>query len=134
MEIAAIIQLLLPIITTGLGVAGVIPSNLTDLVKASAETVATLISQLVLGNKTVTEDVLAGLKAVLSEVDALKTAGALFTLNQANEINALDSGITDAITAYQASLVKTDPSNLTPLPTVFPDAAVSGPGVGQAVK
>jgi hypothetical protein len=117
LEIASIIQLLLPIITSGLGVAGVIPPSLTGLVGTSAATVATLISQLVSGNKTVTADALAGLQAVLSEIAALKTAGVLFTLNQANEINALDSGISDAITAYQDSLVKTDPSNLTPLPT-----------------
>jgi hypothetical protein len=117
LEIAAIIQLLLPIITTGLGVAGVIPPSLTGLVGSSASTLSTLITQLVSGKKTVTADALVALQAVLSEVAALKTAGVLFTLNEANEINALSSGISDAITAYQASLETTDPSNLTPLPT-----------------
>lgn len=119
MEIAAIIQLLLPILTTGLGVAGVIPSNLTGIVGTSASTIATLISQLVSGNKTVTADTMAVLQAVTSEINALKASGTLFTLNQANEINALSAGISDAVMAYQASLVTTDPSNLTPLPTTL---------------
>jgi hypothetical protein len=129
MEIAALIQLLLPILTTALSATGIIPSNLTTLISTSASTLATLVSQLISGNKTVTGSALIALQAVQSEIAALKAANvALFTLNEANEINALDSGITDAITAYQASQVKTDPSNLTPLPTSFP---VSGPGVGQ---
>jgi hypothetical protein len=119
MEIAALIQLLLPILTTGLGVAGVIPTNLLGLVGTSGATLATLIAQLVAGKKSVTAESLAALQAVQSEINALKTTGAVFTLNQANEINALDSGLSDAVTAYQISLVTTDPSNLTPLPTTL---------------
>lgn len=120
MEIAALIQMLLPTLTTALGVAGVIPSNLLPLVGSSATALGTLVSQLLGGNKTVSGVALAALQAVQTEINALKSSGVLFTLNQANEINALDSGISDAITAYEASLVTTDPSNLTPLPTAFP--------------
>jgi hypothetical protein len=119
LEIAGLITLLLPILTSALGAAGVIPPNLNGLVGTSASTLATLISQLVSGKKTVTAEALVALQAVTSEINALKTSGAVFTLNEANEINALDSGISDAINAYQASLVTTDPSNLTPLPTTL---------------
>jgi hypothetical protein len=119
MGIASIITLLLPILTSVLGAEGVIPSNLTGLAASSATTLATLVAQLIAGKKSVTAETQAALQAVLSEIAALKASGTLFTLNQANEINALDSGISDAITAYQASLVTTDPSNLTPLPTTL---------------
>lgn len=112
--------MLLPILTMGLGAAGVIPTNLLPLIGASGTAVGTLIANLTSGKKTVDSVALAALQAVKSEIDALKTAGVLFTLNQANEINALDAGMSDAITAYEASLVKTDPSNLTALPESFP--------------
>lgn len=137
MEISVLIQLLLPILTTGLSAAGVVPSNLLPFISSSASALANLISQLVSGKTTVGSASLAALQAVQAEVAALKAANILVTLNQANEINALSSGFADAITAYQGSLVKTDPSNLTPLPTAFPTTgappppAVSGPGVGQ---
>lgn len=117
MGIATIIGLLLPILTNALGAEGVIPPNLLGLVGTSGTTLATLIAQLVAGKKNITADELAVLQAVMSEINALKASGTLFTLNEANEINALGSGISDAITAYEASLVTTDPSNLTPLPT-----------------
>ena len=112
--------MLLPILTMGLGAAGVIPTNLLPLIGASGTAVGTLIANLTSGKKTVDSVALAALQAVKSEIDALKTAGVLVTLNQANEINALDAGMSDAITAYEASLVKTDPSNLTALPESFP--------------
>lgn len=117
MEIAVLLQILLPVLTTALGATGVIPTNLLPLVGSSASALATFVAGLLSGTKTVNSVSLAALQAVKTEIAALKTANVLFTLNQANEINALDSAITDAITAYQDSLVKTDPSNLTPLPT-----------------
>lgn len=119
MGIASIISLLLPILTNALGAEGVIPPNLLGLVGTSGTTLATLVAQLVAGKKSVTAEALAALQALQSEINALKTAGAVFTLNEANEINALDSGLSDAITAYEDSLKETDPSNLTPLPTTL---------------
>jgi hypothetical protein len=119
MGIVSIISLLLPILTSALGTEGVIPSNLIGIVGTSATTLATLIAQLVAGKGSVTAESLAALQAVQTEINALKTAGAVFTLNQANEINALDSGISNAITAYENSLKTDDPSNLTPLPTTL---------------
>jgi hypothetical protein len=117
--IAALLQLLLPVLTSALGAEGVIPATLLPLVGSSAAAIGTLISQLLSGSTTVTGKALAALQSVQSEISALKSAGVLVTLNQANEISALDTGISDSIRAYEASLTKTDPSNLTPLPTTL---------------
>lgn len=117
MGIAGLLQLLLPILTTGLG--SIIPGNLQALVNASAAAIASLVAELLGGKQTASSVSLASLQALQTEINSLKTANILLTLNQANEINALDAGITDAITAYEASLATTDPSNLTPLPTAL---------------
>lgn len=117
MNISSILQFLLPLLSSSLTAEGLIPANLQGLVGASAAAIATLVSQLIGGNKTPSAIALAALQAVKTEIDALKASGTLFTLNQANEINAVDLGMSDAITAYENSLKVTDPSNLTPLPT-----------------
>lgn len=114
MAIAALIQLLLPLLANVLGTEGVIPGNLSKLIVTLGAAIPTLIEGWISG--TPSDRILATLKAIQQEVDALKATGTLFTLNQANIINALDSGISDAVIAYEASLKVTDPSTLTPLP------------------
>ncbi len=119
MDPVTIIMLLLPVLQAGLQTAGVLPSNYSSLITSSLGALAPLVKQL-LGQTTITDKELAVLQAVKAEIDALKASNvATFTLNDANEINALDAAIFDAITAYQSSKVKTDPSNLTPLPTTL---------------
>lgn len=115
MSIALILQLLLPTLLNLLGTEGVISPSLSSLVTKLASAIPTLIASLISGSG-VTNDILAVLRAVQTEVNALKASSTLLTLNQANEINALDKGIADAIAAYQASTVATDPSTLMPLP------------------
>lgn len=117
MEIAALISLLLPVLTAGLQTAGVLPGNYSQLISTSIAPIITLVNTLI-GQGTITDKELAALNAVSAEIEALKKANiATFTLNQANEINALEAAIAAAITAYQKSRVITDPSNLTPLQT-----------------
>ena len=119
MGILSIITSLLPTLLNLLGTTGVIPSNLTALITSLAASIPVLIGELISG-KSATTDVLAVLKAIQSEVNALKASNTLFTLNQANEINALDAGVVNAINSYQGATVTTDPSTLTPLPEVLP--------------
>jgi precorrin isomerase len=113
--IVAIITTLLPILTNLLGTTGIISPTITALISKLAGAIPALVAGLIQG-KTVTADILVILQGIQTEVNALKSSNALFTLNQANEINALDLAISNAITSYQASTTKTDPSNLTPLP------------------
>lgn len=115
MGILTIITALLPILTNLLGTEGVISPNLEALITKLAGAIPTLIASLITG-KSATSDVLAVLQAIQTEVNALKSSNTLFTLNQANEINALDTAITNAITSYTASTTTDNPSNLTPLP------------------
>lgn len=115
MSILALVQLLLPVLLNLLGSSGVISPSLGNLIGQLAAAIPTLISSLLSGGG-VTNEILAVLQAIQSEVNALKQNTNVLTQNEANEINALDAGITDALNAYKASLVTTDPSNLTPLP------------------
>lgn len=114
MAISSLLQLLLPLLSSILGSEGVIPDNLKNLVTSLATAIPTLISGLFSG--TPQDKTLATLKAIMDEVNALKTSGTLFTLNQANIINAIGGGISDAIVGYEKSLLVDDPSNLTQLP------------------
>ena len=116
MGIATIIGLILPLLSQLLGSEGVISPNLAGLIGKLAGAIPSLVASLISGKGSVTSEILAILQAIQQEVDALKTSGVLLTLNQANEINALDAAITDAINAYNESLKTTDPSNLGPLP------------------
>ena len=116
MTIAALLSLLLPVLTSALGSSGVINPNLAELIAKIGSIIPTLITDLIAGRGSVSSEILAVLKAIQGEVDTLKQSNVLLTLNQANEINALDAAITDAINAYNESLKTTDPSNLTPLP------------------
>ena len=118
MGILSLISILLPVITNLLGTSGVVSPNLAALITKLAAAIPTLIEAIVSG-KGVTVDIVAALQAVQTEVNALKTSTTLFTLNQANEINALDAAISNAITSYTASTTTDDPSNLTPLPTAL---------------
>lgn len=118
MGIVSLISLLVPILLNLLGTEGVINPSLEALITKLASAIPTLIASLISG-KGATADVLAVLQAIQAEVAALKSSNTLFTLNQANEINALDTGISDAIKAYTNATTKDDPSNLTPLPEVL---------------
>lgn len=118
MGILTIISALLPSLISLLGTTGVIPANLSALIQKLAAAIPALIAGLIAG-KTVTADILVSLQAIQAEVNVLKSSNTLFTLNQANEINALDTGITNAINAYTASTKVDNPSNLTPLPEVL---------------
>lgn len=115
MAIVSLIATLLPILLSLLGTEGVISPTLSALITQLAGAIPALIAGLVTG-KSVTADIVTVLQAIQTEVNTLKTGSSLFTLNQANEINALDSAITNALNAYTASTTTDNPSNLTPLP------------------
>lgn len=115
MGILTLITTLVPVLLTLLGSEGVISPSLTSLVTKLSAVIASLVADLVNGG-TVTSDTLAILKAINTEVDNLKSSGAVFTLNTGNIINALDLAIADALTAFNNSKLIDDPSNLVPLP------------------
>lgn len=118
MAIVTLISTLLPILLSLLGTEGIISPSLSGLITQLAAAIPALITGLING-KSATAEIVTVLQAIQSEVNALKTGSTLFTLNQANEINALDSAITNALNAYTASTTTDDPSNLTPLPEVL---------------
>jgi len=94
---------------------GVISSSLSGLITQLASAIPGLVASLLSG-KGVTNDIIAILTAIQAEVQTLKKNNSLLTLNEANEITALDDALSDALTAYKESQVTTAPSTLTPLP------------------
>src|SRR5882762_9582929 len=102
MGIAALLQILLPLLTSVLSSEGVIPDSLKNLITSLGMAIPTLITGLISGSPS--DKILSALQAIQTEVNALKSSGTLFTLNQANIINAIDNGISDAIVAYENSL------------------------------
>lgn len=122
MGILAIINLLAPILLNLLGTSGVINPSLSALITKLTSGITTLVAALI-GGGGATADVEAVLQAIQVEVNTLKTSTQLFTLNEANEINALDTALSNALAAYTASTKVDDPSDLTPLPESFPAPA-----------
>lgn len=118
MGILSIITGLLPLLVNLLTSDGIISKSLSSLIINLSTAIPALVAGLLNGGG-VTNDIIVVLQAIQAEVNALKTSSAVFTLNQANEINALDTAITAAIKAYNTAKVTDDPSNLTPLPTTL---------------
>jgi hypothetical protein len=119
MGVLTIITLLLPTLTNLLGSTGIISPSLASLIGKVSSAIPTLVASLISG-KSASSDIVAVLEAIKTEVDALKTSTtALLTLNQWNEITALDVALTSSIASYKNAVVIDDPSNLTELPTVL---------------
>lgn len=116
MGIFALITTLLPLLTQLLGSSGVISPNLAGLVGKLAASIPTLIQSFIAGKGSATAEIETILQELETEVNVLKNGTTLFTLNEANLINAVTLAISNAIAAYKASAVADDPSMLTPLP------------------
>ena len=114
MGIVAIINMLLPVLANLLGSTGATNPALTNLISQLGAGITTLIANLIAG-KSATSDITAVLQAIQAEVNALKAGTSLFTLNEANCINALDKAVQDALTSYTAAQATDNPALLTPL-------------------
>lgn len=130
--LAIILNLVLTLGPTLLEKFGAISPALGTLIADLGAAIPALIAKLQSGG-TPTDDELALLQAFQSEIAALQANTDLdpADLQLAAGLNA---AVTEALAAYQSAEAKTDPSNLTPLPTDVEDAPLTVTEVPTAVE